>query len=512
MGLSVLPPSTQSSPNQEATQAPIKALQQPSRKEDEGEEKAQKKEAKEYAKRQKKEQKELDRQAAREAAKSEVQAAKEAAKSRTATESHSKREKQRQDKLRELADLMEQDRVAPPTWSLQLPSLPPRQNVTGRDLPLKVPSNDVTIPSTEAARNAFVAELLDAMGDVRQAEDAVSPTVDFWYVWLKPSLEGKYSYNEHDMEWICRKLVSIAEGLHNYGLGATEIFCPRTIQKAQAAKEMTFKERIDKLASLMRKSKARCNNFMLNNSLEDTIALIDLKTSDHVSNGNNNRTRSLKLRHSNNLLGMEKGMKWPRNENGMLVVPEVTVRAPVNAPSGSNDVGILKEDNAEDALSWYNEDLQLNGQVFPSLSKLAQQDPTPHQPAPTLYLNPLAYPDPMRQDPLSYPNHGFDGFPGHASQPLTQPVNDWPPPKFDAATANRSFDAVYAAHQSIPTSAELDQDFMEQFVLFDDDQEPAQDARRKRPRHEQVDELSINSLLRGKTARPSTQETISTRR
>lgn len=465
-----------------------------------------------------------EKRAAKEFAQAQTRAANDVAKSKSAAEGQIKREKKKLEKLQELAELMDQDRIAPPLWALRLPSLPPRQNITGRALPMKVPSVDDTLPSTEAARTTFVAQLVDAMRDVRQAEDAVSPTVDFWYVWLKPSLEGKYSYNEHDMEWICRKLVSTAEGLHHHGLGATEIFCPRAIQKAQAAKEMTFKERIDKLADLMRKSKARCNNFMLNNTLEDTVALIDLKISDQVSNGNNNRTRSMKLVHSNNLLGIEKGMKWPKDKDGKLMVPGVTARTSADHAPEDVDVSVMKKDPADKFPAQMNEGLQPHVQRFAWPAEPTQHAPSRQQQEPQAYRDLLTYPRPTTYsspatylDPLQYPQYQFGGFTGPAERPVVRTVNDRSTAGLDAVAANRDFDAMYAAHHGGPIPAERNDDFMSQFVSFDDgeieiEEELAEDARRKRPRHEQTRDFSINDLMRGKTAMPSSTGSKKTRR
>lgn len=224
--------------------------------------------------------------------------------------------KKRAEKLNEIRTLLHKGPQAPAPWPLQLPNLPPRQNTSGRNFPLKLLKKDPTFPLTDATRDESITIVLDAMRDCRGAEDNCSLTTSFWYMWLKPSVEGKYEYDELDMERVCRKLVNIAEALHAHGLGATDIYCRRTIEKAMAAHPMSFKKRIEKLAMLMRKSKSRCNDFMLGNTLEDTIALIDIKLSDQKSNAANNRMRSLKVDQSNQLLGFAKGEKWPKDQNG----------------------------------------------------------------------------------------------------------------------------------------------------------------------------------------------------
>lgn len=434
----------------------------------------------------------LEDQGGEQDAKEAARAAKKIAKSKAG---QARREQQKMEKFSNLADLMLKDRVAPPPWALQLPSHPPRQNVTGRDLPLKVPTKDDTLPSTEAERTAFVANLLHAMMDVRQAEDAISPTVDFWYVWLKPSLEGKYSYSERDMEWVCRKLVSIAEGLHNHGLGATEIFCPRTIQKAQAAREMTFKQRIDKLAELMRKSKARCNNFLLNNTLEDTVALIDQKLGDQGSNGANNRTRSLKLLHSNKVLGMQKGEKWPKDANGMPIIPEMAAPSPQIM-----GVDISAVDPVYDAPAQPAEGFQSHPQLLPWPVERAQYPPMGQRPPP------LAYPDSVQPG-----ERGFGGFLGRRSLPIVRPTNDMAPVGFNEEAADRAFEDMYASHHGLPMPTEEEEAYMSQLFSFEDDGH-VEDARFKRPRLEQPDKLSVNSLLRGKTAKQPRKDSKSTRR
>lgn len=226
------------------------------------------------------------------------------------------RELEKKQKAAELDALQAMVIPVPLPYKLQLPALPQRQNHTGRNLKLKLMTPDPTFPRTPAAREYYVAILVDAIRDCRIAQDKVALTTNYWYVWLKPVLEGRYAYEELDMERVCRKLVNIAEALHIHGLGATDIYCPETIRKAMAAQPMLFGNRISKLATLMRKTKARCNEFMLGNTLEDTIALIDLKVSDQKSNSANNYMRSLKAEETNKFLKIPKGAKWPKDKEG----------------------------------------------------------------------------------------------------------------------------------------------------------------------------------------------------
>src|SRR5690242_20381979 len=80
-----------------------------------------------------------EKRTAKELEKAQTRAANDVAKSKSAAEGQTKSETKKLEKLQELAELMDQDRIAPPLWALRLPSLPPRQNITGRALPLKVP-------------------------------------------------------------------------------------------------------------------------------------------------------------------------------------------------------------------------------------------------------------------------------------------------------------------------------------------------------------------------------------
>ncbi|KAF9690643.1 hypothetical protein EKO04_011442 [Ascochyta lentis] len=216
--------------------------------------------------------------------------------------------------IQEVLWLMDATRPSPPPLTLQLPNPPPRQNVSGRFIPLSLLPQDDSFPPTPAAREEFVGQVLVSMMDVREADDTISATTDFKNVWLKPALKQEFSYDVVDMERVCRELVSIAETLHTEGLGPTRIYCPRTIQKAVNAKPMSFKDRISKLSLLMRKSKSRCNDFMLGNTMEDTVALIEQKLADQKSNAANNKNRSVKLLLSNQLMGLEKGAKWSRTD------------------------------------------------------------------------------------------------------------------------------------------------------------------------------------------------------
>lgn len=229
------------------------------------------------------------------------------------------RELEKQQKTAEIRQLMAMAIPAPLPYKLKLPNLPPRQNHTGRNLKLKLFANDPTFPLTPRVRELFVEVLMNAIRDCRIAQDKVALTTNYWHVWLKPIHEGRYTYKEIDMERVCRKLINIAEALHLHGLGATDIYCPETIRKAMAARPMLFESRIEKLSILMCKTKARCNEFMMGNTLDDTVALIDLKLSDQKSNNANNYLRSVKVEQTNQLFQMPKGTKWPKGEGSHIM-------------------------------------------------------------------------------------------------------------------------------------------------------------------------------------------------
>lgn len=205
-----------------------------------------------------------------------------------------RKEDEKAQRVQQAEQLQRLPRPAPPPYNLQLPSLPPRGNITNRNLPIKLVSADHTLPKNDNERQHWTTVLVHAMRDVREAEDKVASTTDFVHVWLENAHAQTFGFDEVHMEQVCRKLVSVAEGLHRHGVGATEIFCPRTVKKVLEAKALTFQQRIECLAALMRKSKARCNDFMIGNTQEDTVALVADKLTAHRSNSKNNATRSVK--------------------------------------------------------------------------------------------------------------------------------------------------------------------------------------------------------------------------
>ncbi|KAH6639187.1 hypothetical protein C7974DRAFT_449147 [Boeremia exigua] len=444
------------------------------------------------------------------------------------------RETEKQRKFRELEALVQQDRLAPAPWTLQLPALPPRPNLTNRILPLKMLNNDDTFPLTAASREGVVALILDAMRDVRQAEDTVSSTTDFRYMWLKPSLEGTFSYNEVDMERVCRKIVSIAEGLHIHGLGATEIYCPRTIQKAQDAKAISFKERVDKLALLMRKSKARCNAFMMNNTMEDTIALIDLKLSDQRSNAANNNARSLKLNTSNNLLGMQKGAIWPKDENGVPMIPTWDNQTHQYGTPASMDTGVLGEDRAGDDRPQHINDLQIPTLNDPTLQygtpasmgagvsndRQANGDPPQHADDLQAQSQLLPWlseyekyapsgqwlPAQTNPGPSQPSNFGLDNTLGSSSHTEETFLGDVLP--FDEFI----FEEMFTHNNGVPALPDQGEISKRRSLNSEVEDDTAEAPHPKRPRHERPEELTVNSLLRGKTAKPSAKSSSTVRR
>ncbi|KAF1930479.1 uncharacterized protein M421DRAFT_418792 [Didymella exigua CBS 183.55] len=148
------------------------------------------------------------------------------------------------------------------------------------------------------------------------------------------------------MERICRKLVNTAEALYAHRMGATDIYCRETINKARTAQPMTFKNRIGRLALLMRKTKARCSDFLLGNTLEDTIALVNIKLSDQESNAANNRLRSLKAERANDFCGIAKDAKWPKDEDGEPALFPF-LHGPVYGPAESVSPGDMKNGHDE---------------------------------------------------------------------------------------------------------------------------------------------------------------------
>lgn len=290
-----------------------------------------------------------------------------AAKARKDAQRRADQEAEKAAKKREILWLLNATRPAPSPCTLRLPNPPPRQNVTGRFLPISLLSKDHTFPLTNSARELFVATLLDSMRDIREAEDTVSLTTDFKDVWLKPGFKHEFGYDEVDMERVCRELVSIAETLHTTGLGSLRIYCPRVVQKAVDAKAMSFKERIDKLALLMRKSKSRCDSFMLGNTMEDTIALIGEKLAAQRCNAANNKNRSLKLEYTNQVLGMEKGSRWFKTDGRAAAIPAPDTLGPMYATPDSMalDDGVDdSNDGVYQAATGQADDLHDQSQVF----------------------------------------------------------------------------------------------------------------------------------------------------
>lgn len=210
----------------------------------------------------------------------------------------------------EILSLTEVERPVSRPWKLQLSNPRPRQNITGRHIPIKLLPEDDSFPLTPAMREDAVAQIVNAMRSIEEAKDKITATTDFKDVWLKPGLKQEFTYNELDMERVCRDLVSIAETLHAEGLGPLKIYCPRTIRRVMEAKPLPFRDRINKLAELMRKRKSRCDSFMLGNTMEDAVALIEEKLRAEKSNGENNNSRSKKLEVTNQFWGLSKRARW----------------------------------------------------------------------------------------------------------------------------------------------------------------------------------------------------------
>lgn len=345
------------------------------------------------------------------------------AKRKRTTGAAATRELEKQQKAAELEALQAMEIPAPLPYTLQLPALPRRHNHTGRKMRLKLIRPDPTFPLTLAQREHYVAVLMDAVRDCTIAQDKVALTTNYWHVWLKQIKAGTYTYKEIDMERVCRKLVNIAEGLHIHGLGSTDIYCPETIKKAMAAKPMLFGDRIGKLAILMRKTKARCNEFMLGNTLEDTVALIDLKVSDQKSNNANNWMRSVRVEEGNKYFKVSKGTKWPKDENGHPLRDDAALAAlghdnPENIMAGNVKDEHDKFDDRED---WQPaEDVQQVSPPEPGFEQRQQPPPSQKQLLPWLTDEDMAL--------LSLPPSVRDNLQHHGPKVDEARGDTWQPP------------------------------------------------------------------------------------
>ena len=209
------------------------------------------------------------------------------------------------------------------------------------------------------------------------------------------------------------------------------------------------------VAELMRRSKARCDSFMLGNTMEVTVALIEEKLTAHKSNCENNKNRSLKLQYTNWLQGLKKGEAWPRDANGKPIPPAVPLYGTPESMAfdGTDDSqhNIGENFGVAQTLAFDNQ-VESFAQGFAHGDEYLQQYIyAPEAPLPTPYLAP---------PPLF--DNGFGGAPLTGQLPVfapsqhVTPLFEMHPGNFrylndlEASRANTSFDEEYAHSYGLP--------------------------------------------------------------
>ncbi|OAL57365.1 hypothetical protein IQ07DRAFT_638703 [Pyrenochaeta sp. DS3sAY3a] len=160
------------------------------------------------------------------------------------------------------------------------------------------PSNDATLPSSQAEREAWVEKLVDAICNVQNVEDKVDNS--FKVSWFDPTT-GVLSnhYSMEDKEEVAWKILDLAVNLHGYNSSVLHSLDQETLWKhAKATQTWTFKERMDRIIQLLTRSKGRCEMLLDDTGFHAVVGNPAAMLSALVMNTKENDRRQTNLTNS----------------------------------------------------------------------------------------------------------------------------------------------------------------------------------------------------------------------
>jgi len=123
------------------------------------------------------------------------------------------------------------------------------------------PSNDTTIPRTNAQRGAYVIRMRRAMVDVSRTTETSKHFIERW---KQPLQNGQrpLPHSLVSMEATCWELLDLAERLHTQGPICLSIYDPSALKAAGKYRHLTFSQRIDALIEELLYSKKTVDGLM----------------------------------------------------------------------------------------------------------------------------------------------------------------------------------------------------------------------------------------------------------
>jgi hypothetical protein len=149
--------------------------------------------------------------------------------------------------------------------------------------------DDDTLPTTDSERQKYVKLLRDAMLDMSLTiEDS-----DTFHLRWSPYMDSegdlsKLHYEIEHMEILCWALVDMTEQYHRHGMSTLPIYDPGTVKASKKYRNLTFRDRLEYMAELLKTSKYRIDTLMKSESLETFMTTAPEKGRQSIRNRKSN--------------------------------------------------------------------------------------------------------------------------------------------------------------------------------------------------------------------------------
>ncbi|KAF1937454.1 hypothetical protein EJ02DRAFT_426604 [Clathrospora elynae] len=150
-----------------------------------------------------------------------------------------------------------------------------------RNLGWQPPSNDRTIPQTDAQRALYVQRLMSGILDISHTKETSKP---FQNRWKSKIAIGKLHYEIDDVETVCWDLIYITERLHRQGPSTLSIFDKTSLGHVEKSRGSTFAQRVNAMIGLARETKASVDSLMRGEKLEMFVACAQHKFKECLQN------------------------------------------------------------------------------------------------------------------------------------------------------------------------------------------------------------------------------------
>lgn len=163
----------------------------------------------------------------------------------------------------------------------------------------RCPASDDTLPTTPAARQDYLTQLLSALNNTKNTLD--TPGLTFTKRWsttstTNPSPSHPPYYIPQAKESLCWLILTLAERLHTAGPSAAfTSFDASFWADAKRTRDWSFRERITRIAELLARSKSKCDALLGGCGLQLLVGNPEERLRAAVADGRGNERRRVLL-------------------------------------------------------------------------------------------------------------------------------------------------------------------------------------------------------------------------